>query len=104
MPAASASQRHVTPAGSAAGRSRALYSAPFVFRGLAESRRSAALDPSMGDDQVREPEHLNAGYSVATETNRTNMIKNACCRRRVALANSTGDDFTIAAVSGSGCR
>jgi hypothetical protein len=31
----------------------------------------------MGDDQVREPEHLNAGYSVATETNGTYMIKNA---------------------------
>ena len=48
MPAASAGMRHVTPAGSAAGRSGALYSAPFVFRNLAGSGRSRALRPSMG--------------------------------------------------------
>jgi hypothetical protein len=42
------SRRHVTPAGSAAGRSGALYSALFVFKCLAVSRRSAALHPAMG--------------------------------------------------------
>ena len=62
MPAASAVRRHVTPAGSAAGRSGALYSALFIFKCLAESRRSTALHGSMGDDNTVDARHAETAY------------------------------------------
>jgi hypothetical protein len=87
MPAASALARHVTPAGSAAGRSGALYSALFVFKCLAESRRSTALHGSMGDDNTVDPCHAETAYPGGQhESDRGRLRVRPICPAAIVVA------------------